>query len=57
MIDDLAIGLTHALMALAVWRLLSRTDLDAEPVARPDVSPEQTPPARTGRRKMHLNRA
>ena len=60
MIDDFAIGLTHALMALAIWRLLSRTDLDAEPVARPDASPDDaapTRPGRTGRRQMRLNRA
>ena len=57
MIDDFAIGLTHALMALAIWRLLSRADLDAEPVARPDVSPDEVAPARSGRRKMRLTRA
>ena len=60
MIDDFAIGLTHALMALAIWRLLSRVDLDAEPVARPDVSPDDVATAnsgRPGRRKMRLNRA
>lgn len=28
MIDILALGLTHALMALAAWRLLARADLD-----------------------------
>ncbi len=64
MIDDFAIGLTHALMALAIWRLLSRVDLDAEPVARPDTSPDEAAPTRPGlasgrpgRRKMHVNRA
>ncbi len=30
MIDNFAIGLTHLLMALAAWRLLSRSDLDQE---------------------------
>jgi hypothetical protein len=30
MIDHFAIGLTHALMLLAAWRLLSRPDLDSE---------------------------
>jgi hypothetical protein len=30
MIDNFAIGLTHLLMALAAWRLLSRKDLDSE---------------------------
>lgn len=66
MIDDFAIGLSHFLMALAIWRLLKRTDLDAEPVALPDASPDDTLPgigpgsragALAGRRRMHLNRA
>ncbi|HEX7710651.1 MAG TPA: hypothetical protein VF418_06900 [Sphingomonadaceae bacterium] len=30
MIDYFAIGLTHALLALAVWRLLQRADLDGD---------------------------
>lgn len=30
MIDYFAIGLTHALLALAIWRLLSRADLDSD---------------------------
>ena len=37
MIDNFALGLTHALMLLAAWRLLSRGDLDdddAPPSAR-----------------------
>lgn len=36
MIDNFALGLTHGLMLLAAWRLLSRPDLeddDAPPVA------------------------
>ena len=63
MIDDFAIGLTHFLMALAIWRLLSRTDIDAEPVALPDASPDDSPRpgalagASAGRRKMRINRA
>lgn len=28
MIDNFTLGLTHALMLLAAWRLLSRPDLD-----------------------------
>jgi hypothetical protein len=37
MIDNFALGLTHALMLLAAWRLIARPDLeddDAPPVAR-----------------------
>lgn len=30
MIDNLSIGLTHVLMAIALWRLLHRDDLDQE---------------------------
>ena len=30
MIDYFALGLTHALMALAAWRLMTRADLDSE---------------------------
>ncbi len=30
MIDNLALGLSHGLMLLAAWRLLSRPDLDDE---------------------------
>ncbi|WP_432768303.1 MAG: hypothetical protein HEQ22_12870 [Sphingopyxis sp.] len=30
MVDNFSIGLTHALMAIALWRLLYRDDLDRE---------------------------
>lgn len=30
MVDNFAIALTHGLMAIALWRLLHRDDLDAE---------------------------
>ena len=39
MIDYFAIALTHGLIAIAAWRMLSRDDLDAEgadPAARKD---------------------
>lgn len=35
MVDNLAIGLTHLLMALAAWRLMLRDDLDLEAPAEP----------------------
>ena len=35
MIDNFALGLTHVLMLLAAWRLLSRTDLDEDGAAAP----------------------
>ena len=31
MIDNFALGLTHALLALVAWRLIRRNDLDSEP--------------------------
>jgi hypothetical protein len=33
MIDYFALALTHGLIALALWRLLQRSELDAEPGA------------------------
>ena len=30
MIDNFSLGLTHGLLLLLAWRLLSRTDLDRE---------------------------
>lgn len=43
MIDDLAIGITHLLLVIAIIRLLARNDLDKEPVKAPDaaVTPDQ----------------
>ena len=31
MIDNFALVLTHGLILVAIWRLMSRTDLDVEP--------------------------
>ena len=33
MIDNFALAISHGLIALAVWLLLRRSDLDHEPVA------------------------
>jgi hypothetical protein len=40
-IDNFALAITHGLMILAAWRLLSRPDLDDESAAAPD--PEARP--------------
>ena len=40
MIDYFALGLTHALMALAAWRLMSRADLDSESDGKPKRKPK-----------------
>lgn len=37
MIDNFSLGLTHGLMALAVWYLLRRPDLDREGTAGDDT--------------------
>jgi hypothetical protein len=34
MVDYFAIGLTHALLLLAAYRLLARADLDREPPSK-----------------------
>ncbi len=49
MIDYFALALTHALLALAAWRLLSRADLDHEEPLEPPAPPPppSEPPART----------
>ncbi|HEX8388393.1 MAG TPA: hypothetical protein VF636_05195 [Sphingomonas sp.] len=36
MIDNFALGLTHGLMLLAAWRLMTRPDLDREGEERPN---------------------
>ena len=33
MIDNFSLALTHGLLLLVAWRLLSRADLDDDPVA------------------------
>ncbi len=42
MIDNLSIGLTHVLLAILIWRLLARDDLDIEP-AESGAQIEQEP--------------
>ena len=48
MIDNFALALTHGLMLLAAWRLLSRPDLDD------DTLP---PPAPGGSRRWPIDRS
>lgn len=49
MVDNFSIILTHALMALALWRLLHRDDLDQEVSAR--AAWQQRRDAETAREK------
>ncbi len=37
MIDNFSLLLTHGLLLLAAWRLLSRDDLDVDPPAEGDA--------------------
>lgn len=39
MVDLFAIALTHGLMALAIWRLAQRADLDRDPGAEKPPRP------------------
>ena len=41
MIDNFALGLSHGLLMLAAWRLLTRPDLDDDTVP-PPPAPETT---------------
>jgi hypothetical protein len=44
MIDNFSLALTHGLLLLVAWRLLSRADLDEDP------APGAEPPAAKSRR-------
>ena len=41
MIDNFALGLTHGLLLLVAWRLLSRPDLDDDSAAAPGSPPSK----------------
>jgi hypothetical protein len=44
LIDDLAIGITHLLLVIAIIRLLARTDLDREPQRKAEAESPSSPP-------------
>lgn len=46
MVDYFTLALTHGLMALAVWRLLQRPDLDRDPGEEDESAPRRKPPRR-----------
>ena len=52
MVDYFALALTHALLALAAWRLVQRADLDRDP---PADEPERTPDPAPKRSVPKLN--
>jgi len=41
MIDNFALVLTHGLILVAIWRLMSRADLDVDPVSGETVADER----------------
>jgi hypothetical protein len=48
MIDNFSLGLTHALLLYAAWKLMSRPDLDREERAYPGVKEEPEAAPRIG---------
>lgn len=50
MIDNFSLALMHGLMALAVWRLLARPDLDREEGGGAPHDPLRPPPGGAGGR-------
>jgi hypothetical protein len=42
MIDNFSLALTHGLLMLVAWRLLSRTDLDDDPAPGTEPAPPKT---------------
>jgi hypothetical protein len=44
MIDNFALALTHGLMLLVAWRLLSRADLDDDSAPAPDPAEPRRKP-------------
>jgi hypothetical protein len=43
MIDYFALALTHGLLTIAAWRLMSRGDLDSDPAAAEGSVPDEAP--------------
>jgi len=50
MIDYLSLGLSHAVLLLAFWRLYQRDDLDRDPPAGEPPEPEAQVAQKTARR-------
>ena len=42
MIDNFSLALTHGLLLLAAWRLLSRTDIDEDPAPGTEPAASQS---------------
>jgi hypothetical protein len=50
MIDNFALALTHALLAVAAWRLIRRSDLDQEPAEAQPATTKQPATAKPDNR-------
>lgn len=48
MIDNFALVITHAVLALALWRLVQRDDLDRDPPEADAAPPPPEPTPRKG---------
>jgi hypothetical protein len=48
MIDNFALVVTHAVLALALWRLVQRDELDVDPPAADPAPPAPQPEPRKG---------
>ncbi|MEQ1499010.1 MAG: hypothetical protein ABL914_10150 [Novosphingobium sp.] len=48
MIDNFALVVTHGLLALALWRLVQRDDLDTDPPADEAPAPAPLPAPKKG---------
>lgn len=53
MVDNFSIALTHVLMAIALWRMLYRDDLDHE--VSPRVQWQQRQSAEQAEQDAHIN--
>ena len=56
MIDYLALGLTHALLMLALLRIMVRPDLDSEDLLADEPETEAPPSPREQRRRRHARK-
>lgn len=56
MVDYFALALTHALLALAAWRLVQRADLDSDPAPEEQAESAEVAPATSVPRLRPLTR-
>lgn len=54
MVDYFALALSHGLLALAGWKLLTRPDLDADPAPPQQGEEPDEPPAKRAKLELRL---